>query len=186
MRMRTALLILASLALVAEAQINFGKSSASASFQGSVSSSANSRGSGSTSLTFGSSLSSQGRGFARVEGQQAASNSFSSNNGGRFGGESSLVASFSSSCSPLSKCSSVLFSSREFSTSSCKLIDGSAGTLCSHRTFQASSRRPFRWGHSLSRKLWCKKSFIANACPPILIGPMLESLAGYLATLTDD
>ena len=156
MRMRTALLILASLALVAEAQINFGKSSASASFQGSVSSSANSRGSSSTSLTFGSLLSSQGRGFARVEGQQAASNSFSSNNGGRFGGESSLVASFSSSCLPLSKCSSVLFSSREFSASSCKLTDGSAGTLCSHRTFQASSRRPFRWGHSLSIKLWCK------------------------------
>jgi len=142
--MWTTLLILASLALVAEAQINFGKSSASASFQGSVSSSANSRGSSSTSLTFGSSLSSQGRGFARVEGQQAASNSFSSNNGGRFGGESSLVASFTSSCLPLSKCSSVLFSSREFSASSCKLTDGSAGTLCSHRTFQAASRRPFR------------------------------------------
>ena len=101
MRMRAGFVILASLALVAEAQINFGKSSASASFQGSVSSSANSRGSGFTSLTFGTSISSQGRGFARVEGQQAASNSFSSNNGGRFGGESSLVASFSSSCLPL-------------------------------------------------------------------------------------
>ena len=181
--MRTAFLILASLALVAEAQINFGKSSASASFQGSVSSSANSRGSGSTSSTFGSSLSSQGRGFARVEGQQAASNGFSSNNGGRFGGESSLVASFSSSCSPLSKCSSVLFSSREFSASSCSLIDGSAGTLCSHRTFQASSRRPFRWVPLTEHKALVQKK-LHRKCMPT--NHMLESLAGHLATLTDD
>jgi len=56
------------------------------------------------------------------------------------------VATFtsSSSCLPLSQCSSVLFSSREFSASSCSLSDGSAGSVCSHRTFQASSRRPFR------------------------------------------
>ena len=136
------MLNLAAMALTANAQINFGRSSASASFQGSVSASANSG--GSTSVTFGSSVSSQGRGFGK--GQVAAtSNSFNSNNGGRFGGES-LVATFtsSSSCLPLSQCSSVLFSSREFSASSCSLSDGSAGSVCSHRTFQASSRRPFR------------------------------------------
>jgi len=143
--MTALLLSLAALALTCNAQINFGGSSASASFQGSVSASANSQGpTSSTSLTFGSSVSSQGRGFGK--GQVAAtSNSFSSNNGGRFGGES-LVATFtsSSSCLPLSQCSSVLFSSREFSASSCSLSDGSAGSVCSHRTFQASSRRPFR------------------------------------------
>ena len=138
------MLNLAAMALTANAQINFGRSSASASFQGSVSASANSGGSSSASVTFGSSVSSQGRGFGK--GQLAAtSNSFNSNNGGRFGGES-LVATFtsSSSCLPLSQCSSVLFSSREFSASSCSLSDGSAGSVCSHRTFQASSRRPFR------------------------------------------
>ena len=138
------MLNLAALALAANAQINFGRSSAS--FQGSGSASANSRSPGSTSVTFGSSVNSQGRGFGRVKGQLAAtSNTFSSNTGGRFGGES-LVATFatSSSCLPLSQCSSVLFSSREFSASSCSLSDGSAGSVCSHRTFQASSRRPFR------------------------------------------
>ena len=143
---REALLNLAALALAANAQINFGRSSASASFQGSGSASANSRSPGSTSVTFGSSVNSQGRGFGRVKGQLAAtSNTFSSNTGGRFVGES-LVGTFatSSSCLPLSQCSSVLFSSREFSASSCSLSDGSAGSVCSHRTFQASSRRPFR------------------------------------------
>ena len=138
------MLNLAALALAANAQINFGRSSASASFQGSGSASANSRSPGSTSVTFASSVNSQGRGFGK--GQLAAtSNTFSSNTGGRFGGES-LVGTFatSSSCLPLSQCSSVLFSSREFSASSCSLSDGSAGSVCSHRTFQASSRRPFR------------------------------------------
>ena len=141
--MRALLLNLAALAVTANGQINFGQSSAS--FQGSVSASANSGGASSSSVTFGSSVSSQGRGFG--QGQIAAtSNSLSSNNGGRFGGES-LVATFSSSsssCLPLSQCSSVLFSSREFSTSSCSLSDGSPGSICSHRTLQASSRRPFR------------------------------------------
>ena len=141
---RAALLNLAALALAANAQINFGRSSAS--FQGSGSASAKSRSPGSTSVTFGSSVNSQGRGFGRVKGQLAAtSNTFSSNTGGRFGGES-LVGTFatSSSCLPLSQCSSVLFSSREFSASSCSLSDGSSGSVCSHRTLQASSRRPFR------------------------------------------
>ena len=144
--MRAPLLNLAALALTCNAQINFGGSSASASFQGSVSASANSRGpSSSTSVTFGSSVSSQGRGFGKGQVAAATSNSFSSNNGGRFGGDS-LVATFtsSSSCLPLSQCSSVLFSSREFSASSCSLSDGSAGSVCSHRTLQAPSRRPFR------------------------------------------
>ena len=140
---RAALLNLAALALAANAQINFGRSSASASFQGSGSASANSRSPGSTSVTFASSVNSQGRGFGRGKGQLAAtSNTFSSNTGGRFGGERTFATS--SSCLPLSQCSSVLFSSREFSASSCSLSDGSAGSVCSHRTFQASSRRPFR------------------------------------------
>ena len=138
---RAVLLNLAALALAANAQINFGRSSASASFQGSGSASANSRSPGSTSVTFASSVNSQGRGFGK--GQLAAtSNTFSSNTGGRFGGERTFATS--SSCLPLSQCSSVLFSSREFSASSCSLSDGSAGSVCSHRTFQASSRRPFR------------------------------------------
>ena len=145
--MRALLLNLAALALMCNAQINFGGSSASGSFQGSVSASANSRApsSSSTSVTFGSSVNSQGRGFGKGQVAATSSNSFSSNNGGRFGGES-LVATFtsSSSCLPLSQCSSVLFSSREFSASSCSMSDGSAGSVCSHRTLQASSRRPFR------------------------------------------
>eukprot|EP00092_Neocalanus_flemingeri_P012666 GFUD01013650.1.p1 GENE.GFUD01013650.1~~GFUD01013650.1.p1 ORF type:complete len:825 (+),score=137.26 GFUD01013650.1:131-2605(+) len=111
------------------AQINFGGSTSRNSGRSSVNVgarvSSNSRGSGSSRASVSGSLSSQ---------TQGSSNSFNSR----------ISVQSNSGCLPPAQCSSILFTSGDFSRSKCSLFDGSQGFSCSSRTFVGSSRRPFK------------------------------------------
>jgi len=123
-------------------QINFGGSASSSGGSSSVNVGArafsNSRGSGSSSASVSGSFTSRTQGSSNngfgSNKQSAPQNSLNSR----------ISIQSSSGCLPPAQCSSILFTSGDYSRASCTLFDGSQGFRCSSRTFVGSSKRPFQ------------------------------------------